>query len=568
MNASANNMKIRALFVLVLAFLVCFLLYPLWCVMEGALSSSGSYLTWNHLFMVFSNPIYQEGLWNSFLLAFSTTGLVLVLALPLAILADRFDFHGKRWLTSLVLVPMVLPPFVGAIGLRQILGRYGGSLNLLLIELGLVDPSSQIDWLGEWRFLGVVLVESFHLYPILYLNAVASLANIDPALSEAARSMGGNPWQVFRRITLPLMSPGLFAGGTIVFIFSFTELGTPLLFEYRRVTAVQIFDGLEDIGTNHVPYVLVVVMLVTTLLLYLLSKWIRGRRSEVGVVKAIRGEQSLRLPFFPGIMVAGPFVLITILATIPHFGVLCTSLSHRWVGTMIPEQFTLQHYHTALGHSLALPSISNSLGYAIWAVLLDLILGLAIAYIVVRTRLTGRHIIDALAMLPLAVPGLVIAFGYVSMTKKPMFSWLDPSRDPTLLLVVAYAVRRLPYVVRSLVAGFEQVAIGLEEAGYDLGASTMRVLFRITGPLILPNMIAGGLLAFSFAVLEVSDSLILAQKMEDYPVTKAIFDLYQRLGDGPAIASALGVWAMLLLSVTIIGASLVLGKRLGSLFRV
>ena len=96
MNAGANNMKIRALFVLVLAFLVCFLLYPLWCVMEGALSSSGSYLTWNHLFMVFSNPIYQEGLWNSFLLAFSTTGLVLVLALPLAILADRFDFHGKR----------------------------------------------------------------------------------------------------------------------------------------------------------------------------------------------------------------------------------------------------------------------------------------------------------------------------------------------------------------------------------------------------------------------------------------------------------------------------------------
>ena len=147
MNASANNMKVWALFVLVMAFLVCFLLYPLWSVMEGALSSSGSYLTWSHLFMVFSNPIYQEGLLNSFLLAFSTTGLVLVLALPLAILADRFDFHGKRWLTSLVLVPMVLPPFVGAIGLRQILGRYGGSLNLLLIQLCIVDPSSQFFWL-------------------------------------------------------------------------------------------------------------------------------------------------------------------------------------------------------------------------------------------------------------------------------------------------------------------------------------------------------------------------------------------------------------------------------------
>jgi iron(III) transport system permease protein len=176
--------------------------------------------------------------------------------------------------------------------------------------------------------------------------------------------------------------------------------------------------------------------------------------------------------------------------------------------------------------------------------------------------------LDAMAMLPLAVPGIVMAFGYLAMTRPGQpFDWLMLGEDPVLLLVIAYAVRRLPYVVRSAAAGFQQVSPTLEEAAENLGASPERALRRITLPLIAPNLLAGALLAFSFAMLEVSDSMILAQQTKDFPITKAIYSLILGLGNGPNIASALGVWAMIFLGVTILAAGVILGKKLGALFR-
>ena len=117
-------------------------------------------------------------------------------------------------------------------------------------------------------------------------------------------------------------------------------------------------------------------------------------------------------------------------------------------------------------------------------------------------------------------------------------------------------------------AGLEQTPVDLELAARNLGAGGLTTLGRITVPLISANLLAGGLLAFAFAMLEVSDSLILAQKASHYPITKAIYDLFQRLGDGPYIACALGVWAMLLLTLTILSASSLLGRRMGAIFRI
>ena len=135
------------------------------------------------------------------------------------------------------------------------------------------------------------------------------------------------------------------------------------------------------------------------------------------------------------------------------------------------------------------------------------------------------------------------------------------------LLVIAYAMRRLPYVVRAAYAGFQQVSVTLEEAAVNMGSSSLRVLRRITLPLISANLIAGGILAFSFAMLEVSDSLILAIKERYFPLTKAIYQLLGRIEDGAYIASALGVWAMGFLGLSLITAGVLLGRKMGQLFR-
>ncbi len=251
-------------------------------------------------------------------------------------------------------------------------------------------------------------------------------------------------------------------------------------------------------------------------------------------------------------------------------------------------------------HPLAAGSIRNSLLLSSAAVIASVVVGVAIARLLARSRVPGRFLLDALVMLPLAVPGLVLAFGYVSLSLNWPFSgampkwlqsllgpvlpaawseWLDdgplkPIGDvlgadpnPMVLLIVAYAVRRLPYVVRAAVAGMEQTGVAVEEAASNLGAGRFTVLRRVVLPLIFANLLGGALLAFSFSMLEVSDSLILAQRERDYPITKAIYTLAERLGDGPAIASAMGVWGMALLTTTLLAATLLLGRRIGALFR-
>jgi iron(III) transport system permease protein len=212
------------------------------------------------------------------------------------------------------------------------------------------------------------------------------------------------------------------------------------------------------------------------------------------------------------------------------------------------------------------------------AMLIDCVAGVLVAYMIVRTKVVGRGLLDALCMLPLAVPGLVMAFGYVAISLEwpfgangPLSSFasifaVDPS--PVPFLIVAYATRRLPYIVRSTIAGLEQTSGELEEAAVNLGASRFTAVRRVIVPLIAANIIAGGLLVFSFSMLEVSDSLLLAQQASDFPITKQIWAFMDRLGDGPYIASAMGVWGMALLTVTIVATSLLLGRKMGSIFRV
>lgn len=548
-------------------FFACFFVFPIWSTVKSAfLTQSGSF-TFEYVSEVFLNEIYREGLMNAFSIAFWTTVGCLIVALPLAFCYVRFEFPGKTLLNSLVLIPMILPPFVGAIGVKAMLGQ-AGAVNSFLAAFGLMDPAHPIDWLGEGQMLGIVIMEVLHLYPILYLNAAAALANIDPALEEAATSFGCNPVRRFWRVTLPLIMPGVFAGGTIVFIWAFTELGVPLVFDYSRVTSVQIFSAIKDLSGNPFPYALVVVMLVFSTLIYGVSKWFFGSSGSGGGGRATTARETVVLPMRTGIACACGFALVTFLAVIPHLGVLFLAVAQDWYGTVFPEALTLTHYRDALGHELTLSSISNSLKYSAAATLVDLVLGVAVAYVVVRTRIKGRQILDAMAMLPLAVPGLVMAFGFLAMTRDgQMFDWLMIGENPVLVLVIAYSVRRLPYVVRSASAGFQQVSPSLEEAAQNLGATPERALWRITLPLVAPNLIAGAMLAFAFAMLEVSDSMILAAQSAHYPITKAIYSLISSLGNGPNIAAALGVWAMMFLAVTFISAALILGKRLGALFR-
>lgn len=580
------------LLALVLLVFGAFLLWPIWRVVRvglfGIPGTADTGFTFAYIAHVFVDPVLRQGLINSALIAVGVTIITMCIAVPLAVLSVKYDFRGKAMLSGLLLVPLILPPFVGAIGMRQIVGRMG-ALTGLAQDIGLVSAGSPVDWLSFSRIIGIMLVEALGLYPIVFLNVSAALANLDPAMEQAAANLGAGRWTIFRRITLPLMRPGLFAGGTIVLIWSFTELGTPLMFDFSRVMPVQVFQRISQVSGSPVPYAMVIVMLASSCLLYLTGKTLLGRTNVAGVTKASVRSTTLKLRGPKAALAAGAFSFVIAMALLPHIGVVLTSLSGvgSWYESALPRVFTTAHYAAGLSHDVTIPAIRNSVLFALIATVADVILGILIAWVIVRSKLPGKQLIDSLAMLPLAVPGLVLAFGYLAISFQlqsvvqsipslkdlaarfpDAFDLINVEKNPALLLVIAYAMRRLPYVVRSAVAGLQQTPLDLELAARNLGAGPLLTARRIMIPLIAANLVAGALLAFAFAMLEVSDSLILAQKQAYWPITKAIYELFQRLGDGPYVASALGVWAMALLTLTILLANDLLGKRMGAIFRV
>src|SRR5687768_2763254 len=203
----------RLVFLFTALFFSAFFIWPVIQILKGGFIDADGRLTFGYLAALLRDPIYLGALRNSLLLACAATTLALLISLPLAVVSDRFLFPGKALLGSIVLVPMILPPFVGAIGIKQIFGQYG-ALNALLHHMGLLAPGATIDWFAANQFWGVAIVEALSLYPIIYLNAVAALANIDPAMEEAAQNLGCTGLRRFFKITLPLIRPGLFAGGT------------------------------------------------------------------------------------------------------------------------------------------------------------------------------------------------------------------------------------------------------------------------------------------------------------------------------------------------------------------
>ncbi len=507
---------------------------------------------------------------NAVTLATLATAISIFLGVPLAFLRARYSFRGQTFLSIAVLLPLILPPFVGALSMRKLLAQFG-VLNLILQKLGLQHVGvGQLppDWL-EGGLLTVAVVQALHLFPIIYLNASAALANVDPAYTQAARNLGAGPIRTFFSVTLPLIKPGLFAGAVIVFIWAFTDIGTPLMMNFRELPAVRIFHELASGDYSGKTYSLVFVLLAVSVTLYIIGKFVLGKPIDVDTAKATTAADQRKLGPAGTLLAWLMFGSVLTLAILPHIGVILTAVSDHWIDTVLPAEYTLHHLKAVIQSDDTYRSITNSLQYAGTSTIFDLLIGSTIAFLVVRAKSKGSTLLDALAMLPLAVPGIVLAAGYVAATAPgTALESIGPSGNPFVILVIAYTVRRLPFVVRGVSAGLQQVPETLEQAARNLGASQRTTAWRITLPLIAASAIAAGVLTFSFAVLEVSDSLILAQRDLDYPITKQIYILFGSSTRNSAnLAAALGVYAMVLLGGTMTLASLLLGKKLGTIFR-
>ena len=523
-------------------FLFVFLIVPVVKVVYVAFQDPNTgALTLINFVDFFNTSLFRESFLNSIYVAGGAVLLASLISIPLAYFTTRFNFGGAVLIQTLGIVPLIMPPFVGAVAMLLLFGE-NGSVNLLIDEwFGFTIPFME-------GLNGVILVEAIHYFPFILINLSAALLNIDSAMEESAQNLGASGTRLFRRIVFPLAMPGYVAGASLVFLKVFDDLGTPLLLNINNMLPPQAYLRISSIGiSDPMGYVISVILVVFSLFSLWVSFLALKNKDYATVQKGGGGLMKRDLRPWEKIGCYAVIILILLMVLSPHIGLALLSFGTVWSYSVLPDAYTFAHYGNVF--RTATQYISNTLLYAGLAALIDVVLGTAIAYIVWRTGLIGRKWLDYIAMGAVAVPGVVLGIGYlrtfvefnVPIIDKPLSSWW-------VIIVIALVIRRLPYALRACMAGLQQVSIMLEEAAENLGATKTRTVRRIVVPLMSGGIMAGFIISFATASVELSATIMLVSAESDAPLAYGIYEFMQSAaGRGPG--AALGIVAVLIVGI-------------------
>jgi iron(III) transport system permease protein len=537
--------------------LLVFLVYPLLRIFYDAFSDDAGRITLANFVEFAQDAFYVRSLVNSLLLGLGTVAATSAVGFAVAFLLVRFDFVGRSLFGYLTLIPIISPPLVGVLGFTFVMGR-AGTVNVLLEDwFGLARPINFVYGLH-----GVLLVETLHLFPMITLNVVDALARIDPALEEAAESVGARGWTKWRTITLPLTTPGYVAGALLVFIWTFSDFATPLVLGVHDLLASQAYLNIVQFVDRRLFRMGIV---ISALMVVLAVVFLVAARRYVAIkdYSSLAYSRIARRRLSPlGQAGAVAFLSLTLLLSfIPYLGVALASVGKGWSLTPFPVQYTLQYFERVIVETPKY--VVNSFLYAGLAVLGCVAVGVPIAWILARTRLPGRDVLDGLNTLILAIPGTAIGIAYVRAFHVPL-----PGLDRGLtsfwvVLPLVLAIRRLPYTVRGSYASLLLVHPSMEEAAAGVGARGLRAFGDVTLPLIWRGVLVGSLFSFTTSLQEASAVLFLSLGGWE-TITVGIFSFY--IAGSANEAAALGVILIVVAAVSIGVINRVAGARLGGMF--
>jgi len=477
--------------------------------------------TGGKLFEVYGDVMFIWGMdygiiFNSLIVAAFVTIFCTFIGIVVAFIMARYDFPGKNFFRITLIIPMLATPFVNAYVLGKLFHPRNGFLNIIFYDILHLLPY-RIDING---LVGIMVAQTLSFFPIVYLNVFSSLVNIDPSLEEQAENLGAKGFTLFRTVTLPLALPGVMAGATITFIFSMEDLAAPVGFVgyggnplAKKVISYYIFQSFtEAFGGTISPETaaLSVILLVLSFSGFFMIKRYVSLKSYATVSRGGRWTARLRKIPLPRSLILYCFLgVLTFFSCMPQIGVIILALSDWAISGAFPTLITFEYVQELLSATVS-RAIINSLIYSSIAVLIAIIIGSSTSYLVSRSRFVFVDFLDMLATMPISIPGIVLAVGFfLFFAGNFRGTFLDPLIDPAPLIVLAYAIRRMPFAARSIYAGLQQVHISLEEASLSLGASKFYTFIKIVLPLIAVNLIGGALLTFVYAMSEVSTSVTL-----------------------------------------------------------
>lgn len=526
---------------LVLVFFLLFFVLPVARVFITAFLDGDNSFTLGHFSAFFSQDLMRESFMNSLYVAVMSAIFAALIAVPLAYFTVRFDFRGALLIQTLGVLPLIMPPFVGAVALQLIFGR-SGTLNLLLNDaFGFTLPIME-------GLNGVIFVEAIHYFPFILMNLTVALRNIDGAMEEAAMNLGCKGWRLFWRVIFPLGLPGFVAGASLVFVKVFDDLGTPLVMGQTNMLAPQAYLRITQVGLEDpMGYVISVLMIVFSIGAMVISaRALKGR--DFSTLQ--KGGASIQRRQLSPVESALAYLWIGVILLVtlsPHLGVLLLSFAKVWSFSPLPDAYTLEHYETVFQDASGM--IQNTLIYCGLAAGLDVLLGVTIAYLILRTNLPARQWLDWIATASLAVPGIVLAIGFLRVFKGVVVPGTDVLLTSTwVAIMLAYAVRRLPYALRSCMAALQQVHISLEEAAESVGANKINSIRRVLVPLMTGGILAGFVTSFITAAVELSATIMLVSADSQAPMSYGIY-LYMQSVAGRGPGAALGVLAILVVAI-------------------
>ncbi len=450
-----------------------------------------------------TQPGNVRALVNTVWVGLAATAGAIAAGTLLAFLLVRTDLPGKGWLRTLLIMPYAIPPFFGAIAWAQLLGPQGYLMRPALSLLGVTQAPFSIY--SAW---GIVFVMAIHYFPFVFLAVTAALERMDASLEEAARTSGAGSMRVMRDITIPLVAPAVLAGGILAFVGSIANFGIPALLGIRArfyvlTTSIYASLNIPDFALATAMSMLLVVVASGALALH----WWIGRgegRHTVIAGKSIR-PQPLRLGRWRPAVVGLVVLFAIVIAVLPLLALLLTSTLRYFGAPLAAASLTARHFAYVVGQETIRRALVNSTVLGIAAATLTMILGTFIAYARIRARIRGAAALDALGMLPYAIPHTVIAIAMILAWARPPLALYG-----TLgIMLLAYLVAYIPYALRTSAATLAQVHGSLEEAARVAGAGPLAAMRDVIIPLVRPGMIAGWILVFMPAFRELTMSILL-----------------------------------------------------------
>lgn len=500
-NALTKDPLLFLAIVFIVVFVFVTILLPLIAMVGEALSTEGLPLFTRY----FTDPVYQSIIWNTLLLG-TTVGLAgTIVGFLFAFVQVKLDVPFKRFMHIVALIPVISPPFALATAAIVLFGRSG------TISRGIFGVRYDIYGLD-----GLTLVMTLSFFTIAYLNLRGMMEALDPALDEAATNLGANKWRVFRTVTLPMLLPGFASSFLLLFVEAIADLGNPLVMGGNfEVLATRVYVTIIGLYNTTGAAVLSVILLIPSLLVFVVQRYWISRISVVSVTGKPSGTpQTINTPIVRwglfGIVMGICLLIILIYGTIFH-GAFVRVPGVRW-------DWSLEHFDFVLS-GLGAQAMRDTTSLSLIATPVAGIIGILIAYIVVRKEFMGSNLLDFSTMLGIAVPGTIIGIGYILAFNTPItigefvlipkLTGGQGAFGGALAIVLVYIIRSVPAALRSGVAALSQIDPSIEEASISLGADNARTFRRIVLPLIRPALLAGLIYAFARSMTTISAIIFL-----------------------------------------------------------